>query len=334
MFYKTLKPIRDRLSYSKQLEQLLSYDIYQLIYKPLIDLLSGVKKENASIAVLVQAFLSRKIYYDNGFVYGVFSSRISKSLRDYGADYNKTKKAFKIELAKFPQDIRSAVSRGSMVEQQAVDQMRKKLQELSIQSITIPGTTDISKGTLSDLHEQFDKVTPSDLEIPIQMHQVQEEQLRKDYTDNIHLEINGLAQDAIQDLRYKVEEAIGQGVRAEKLKDILVSQHGVTANRAKFIARQETSLFVAKYRRVRYEDAGLNKYQWSTSNDSHVRHDHKELNGQIFSWDDPPITNKSTGARNNPGEDFGCRCIALPVVLQPGIKFKKGMTEGNLLEVT
>jgi uncharacterized protein with gpF-like domain len=38
------------------------------------------------------------------------------------------------------------------------------------------------------------------------------------------------------------------------------------------------------------------------------------LNGMKFSWTEPPITNKQTGARNNPGCDFGCRCLALPVI--------------------
>lgn len=314
MYIKILKPIRDKDAYSKQLERLLAYDLFQLIFKPLIDLLNIDNKENARPSVLIQAFVQRKIYYDNGFVYGTFNASISKALRDLGGSFNKTKKAFKMALAQFPPDIRASIARGSVVEQEAIDKMRKKSQELVSQNIVIPATEGISKSTLEDLHKQFEKLTPEDLEIPVQMNQAQEQQIRKDYTTNVSLEVQNLSQNTIEHLRYRVEDEVGKGTRAEKLKEILYSEYGVTANKAKFIARQETSLFVAKYRRVRYEDAGLNQYQWSTSGDDHVRNDHKALNGQIFSWDSPPITNRSTGSRNNPGEDFGCRCVALPVI--------------------
>ena len=44
-----------------------------------------------------------------------------------------------------------------------------------------------------------------------------------------------------------------------------------------------------------------------------VREMHKALAGKVFSWDDPPITNEK-GDRNNPGQDYGCRCYARPIV--------------------
>lgn len=388
MYLRKLQPIRDKDSYSKQLEKLLAYDLFHLIYKPLIDLLDtsssreneagrvqyrgytfklyredsfkqwhifrdsdltepvdgastvdrcknlvdgwvGYQKENAKPSVLIQAFLKRIIYFNEGFVYGKFNASISKALRDLGGTFNNTKKAFKIALGQFPPEVRDALARGSAMEQEAVDKMRKKLQELEKQAIVIPGADNIAGDTLDDLHKQFKKLTPADLEIPVEipveMHEARAKQIKDDYTDNIHLEINNLSQESIAALRQKVEEEVGMGTRAEKLKEILFSQYGVAANRAKFIARQETSLFVAKYREVRYTEAGVNKYQWSTSSDKRVRHDHKELNGRIFSFDSPPITDKATGARNNPGEDFGCRCVALPVIMQGG---------KNLLEVS
>ena len=71
---------------------------------------------------------------------------------------------------------------------------------------------------------------------------------------------------------------------------------------------------VSKYRQIRYEEVGIDNYIWSTSHDSRVRHDHRELQGKVFSFSNPPITDKATGARNNPGEDFGCRCVAIPVM--------------------
>lgn len=325
MYLRTLQPIRDYDKYSKDLKKILEYQLWISIYKPLIELLSPDVKHNAKLSVLIQAFIDRKIYFDSGFVYGSFSASISKALIELGGRFNNTKKAFKINLSQFPPEIRDALARGSMVEKEAINKMVRKVQELGNQNIVIPGTEEQSKNTLTDLHRQFEKVTPEDLEIPVALHDYKEEQMIRDYTTNIHRSIEDVSAEMTYRLRQRVQDAVGQGMRAEKLKQVLKVEYGIAANKAKFIARQETSLFTAQYRQIRYEDAGINEYQWSTSHDERVREDHKLLNGMIFRWDDPPITNRITGNKNNPGEDWGCRCVALPVIRQAG-------TGKNLLE--
>ena len=47
-------------------------------------------------------------------------------------------------------------------------------------------------------------------------------------------------------------------------------------------------------------------YEWRTRGDGRVRSSHRENDGQVFSWDNPPPT-------GHPGEDYGCRCRAIPV---------------------
>ncbi len=140
------------------------------------------------------------------------------------------------------------------------------------------------------------------------------EQLKDDYTENLDLYIQKWHDEQILRLRKKVSENVQQGFRAENLIADIQAEKKVSYNKAKFLAKQETSLMVSKYRQVRYEDAGINRYMWSTSRDQRVRHDHRELQGKIFRFDQPPVTDKNTGARNNPGEDFNCRCVAIPVL--------------------
>ena len=41
--------------------------------------------------------------------------------------------------------------------------------------------------------------------------------------------------------------------------------------------------------------------------DSHVRASHREREGQVFDWNNPPVG-------GNAGEDFGCRCTAEPSI--------------------
>ncbi|MDR1706162.1 MAG: hypothetical protein LBS19_15970 [Clostridiales bacterium] len=42
-----------------------------------------------------------------------------------------------------------------------------------------------------------------------------------------------------------------------------------------------------------------------------------ELNGKKFSWSDPPVVDGRSGRRCHPGQDYQCRCAALPVFNLP-----------------
>lgn len=108
----------------------------------------------------------------------------------------------------------------------------------------------------------------------------------------------------------KVESTIFRGVtRGQSLKDIregVQKNLKVSKNRAKLIARDQVASLNGELTKVRQQDAGVQKYRWSTSGDERVRDEHEQNNGKIFSWADPP----STG---HPGEDINCRCIAIPI---------------------
>src|SRR3990167_1807839 len=147
---------------------------------------------------------------------------------------------------------------------------------------------------------------PKDLEIPLDLDEATRKKIRDSYSDGINSYVRGWSDEAVDRLRNRVEEQVAQGFRADRMADILKAEYGVTESRAKLIARQETGTLVAKYRQTRYEAVGIKKYIWSTSLDERVRPDHRVLNCRIFSFDDPPITDRATGRRNNPGEDFRC----------------------------
>ena len=90
----------------------------------------------------------------------------------------------------------------------------------------------------------------------------------------------------------------------------------VSKDKARFLARNETSLLTAKYRQIRYEEIGIDKYEWSAVMDKRTRHLHKELNGKIFDFRNPPIIDAHTGQRGNPGETYNCRCLSIPIIPQ------------------
>lgn len=88
-------------------------------------------------------------------------------------------------------------------------------------------------------------------------------------------------------------------------------QYGMDKRHARLIARDQTAKLNASITQQQHKDAGVSKYEWSTSGDGRVRKSHKRLNGKIFSWNNPPETDG--GRRCHPGEDYQCRCCALPV---------------------
>lgn len=58
-------------------------------------------------------------------------------------------------------------------------------------------------------------------------------------------------------------------------------------------------------------DAGVSKYEWSGVMDRRERKSHRELEGKIISWDNPPDV--GNGRKCHPGQDYQCRCCAIPV---------------------
>lgn len=83
---------------------------------------------------------------------------------------------------------------------------------------------------------------------------------------------------------------------------------GVTENRAKLIARDQTSKLNSAITQQRQLNLGITEYIWITSGDERVRESHRSKNGKTFKWSEPPA---DTG---HPGNDIQCRCIAQPII--------------------
>lgn len=90
-------------------------------------------------------------------------------------------------------------------------------------------------------------------------------------------------------------------------------EYNKAKSHAQFIARDQISKLNAQVTREQQSDAGVTEYVWRTVADSRVRSSHKQLNNKRFKYNDPPVVDEKTGRRANPGEDYQCRCVALPV---------------------
>jgi len=108
------------------------------------------------------------------------------------------------------------------------------------------------------------------------------------------------------------------GLRPSAMVDQLQKQFKITKNRAKLIARDQTSKANGELSKQRQEDTGFKYFKWSDSDDSRVRDRHEFLANQdigfgkgIYLWSKPP--KDENGETVIPGSPINCRCTAIPV---------------------
>ena len=130
--------------------------------------------------------------------------------------------------------------------------------------------------------------------------------------ENVSL-ISSLADRLHADVFATVREHTQKGTRVETLGRLIAERYSVSRSRANTIASDQVLKANGDLTRQRHAAAGVTRYAWSTSRDEKVRDMHAALEGRIFSWDDPPVTNER-GERNHPGGDILCRCNAIPVL--------------------
>lgn len=312
-----LKPIYDHDRYSAPIARAIFAVLFAEIFKPLFEILNIPEgRANAPTTKLAAALRGGRLQYVDGFFIGPLNAGISKELRGLGARYNKTRKAYTLERSALPQDIVIAISEGNILAKDQLNKVQDFLYAIEGRKLKMPDLEPYFVDTLAGLSKQFQsttkKITAREFEIPLDPRLADE--LKEAYTINLEKYIQNWQDEQILRLRQKVARNVEKGFRSENLVFDIISERGVSLRKAQFLARQETSLMVSKYREIRYEDIGVRRYMWSTSRDSRVRHDHRELQGEIFRFDQPPVTDQATMARNNPGEDYNCRCVAIPVL--------------------
>ena len=307
---KYLPPMIMREAYWKSLEKEIIELLTEYIYRPLMKLAADEIRN--AVNPLIDAIQHGDVWYSNGVFYGTFNAKITRELRLLGAKYRHGE--WHLPLSKMPSQVSLAIS----YSRNRQDKIRKNvdgfLKEFNPDYIKLDPTT--YQKTIDKMDKNFALTMTGldDLGIKAKTTPEMKKIIAEQWTNNLNLYIKDWAQETIVDLRDRLQPAILGGGRAKSLEAHISESYGVSRAKAKFLARQETGLLMAKYTKNRYKDAGIQKYRWGGANDSRERPDHKKLNGKIFMFDSPPVTDHRTGARNNPGEDFGCRCTAIPII--------------------
>ncbi|MCD8397550.1 MAG: minor capsid protein [Lachnospiraceae bacterium] len=146
------------------------------------------------------------------------------------------------------------------------------------------------------------------------------EQALKQWVSENVLKIKTIPQDTLGSLEKIILDGYQNGTSLRQMQRDIQNEYNISKRNAELLARDQVATLNASITKMQQTDAGVKKYKWSTSKDSRVRDCHRELHGKIISWDDPPemwyMTKKGkvyTGRHCNPGEDYACRCVAIPI---------------------
>lgn len=317
---KVLPGLYHKDEYTEAVERdILPY--FEELFAPLFEILKkgGLVRENASASALRSALESGRVWYADGVFSGEFSAAISRELRSLGATF--VDSTFHLVSSKVSLELRGVLAASKAKADALHHEILNVLNAMGINAaVAATGITFAKAADLiaSDLQRQFlasvARVDEGSLAVPAQMTPGVEAAMREKLTYNTDIEIKNFTAEEIADLRMKVQQNLFAGGRPDRLEGLIQAEYGVTKRKARFIAENETSLAVSKFREERYRELGSREYVWSTSHDSKVRHDHKLLDGRSFFWDTPPVVDIPSGRRRNPGEDYNCRCVALPVI--------------------
>lgn len=139
--------------------------------------------------------------------------------------------------------------------------------------------------------------------------------------ENIGL-IKSIPDEYMQKITGTVMRAITSGGNIQLLQKTLSKYEGITERRVKNIADDQTRKAYNSINAQRMMDVGVKKFMWIHSGGGQKpRQEHIELNGKIFSFDDPPIIDSKTGERGLPSVLVNCACTLKPIFefeLEPG----------------
>lgn len=323
---KLLKPIKESTEDFEKVEKKIIELFKEQIYFPLLKELDYTRTTlmNAKRTALTEALHGGRITFYHGQFSGRLNAAISRELKAIGAKWDRRQGVFKIPFADLPIDVKNVVAASETRFQQKVAGIDQKLAQMLPEEIA--DKLKVEKyfdTTLWKTDREF-KQTVKDITLAENLTPAARKTIATEWQNNMKLWIKDWTQKEIKSLRKEIRKSVFTGNRYESMIGLIQKSYGVSQNKAKFLARQETSLLMAKFKETRYTAAGVNEYKWGCVKMPHqqkgskylpgqVRYDHGILEGKIFRWDNPPVTDDK-GSRNNPGQDYNCRCFAIPVV--------------------
>jgi SPP1 gp7 family putative phage head morphogenesis protein len=100
----------------------------------------------------------------------------------------------------------------------------------------------------------------------------------------------------------------GQDFREDGILDWFRDLIGKRSGQAARESDQEAHEADVETAQARSEKLGISRYKWISSRDERTRKRHLDMDGNVYSWDDPPEADP--GQYYHPGKRNNCRCTA------------------------
>lgn len=332
-----LKSFELKEKYVRLIEKAMFGYLWQGVYKPIFDVLK-IKPAINSIDTLITALKENRIYYVKelqGFksTSERFTNAQSLEFERLGAKYNKFQKIWKLPFDKIPSDLLVAMSENQMLNEQKIKFIQSYIGELQQNMPLIIDNMVFNKEVVKILDDAGNEIHKTVRHINIiepELTEKQKQEIAQAYTNNIQqYMIKDFADEKIPKMRAMIQQAVLNGYRLDTVEDIIKKNFREVANKARFLAFQETNILMAEYKRVTYQAMGFEKFIWQTRADSRVRDLHKHLNGTVWRYDDPPVIDERTGQKGLPGETYNCYSKDTEVMTDTGFKLIKDVKVGE-----
>ena len=132
--------------------------------------------------------------------------------------------------------------------------------------------------------------------------------------ENVSL-IQSIPKEALNEMHNIVSQGFKTGRTMTSMVWDIRNTYNVKKSSARLLARDQLGKLNSKLAQQQQTDAGVQEYTWRTAGDGRVRDAHRNLNRKRFRWDQPPVVSEpgKPERRCHPGEDYQCRCVAIPV---------------------
>jgi uncharacterized protein with gpF-like domain len=331
------------------IEEKLSKYFYEVYFKPLIELFNEPLYNSKND--VINALRQGKITMQDGKISGTFNIKMSKELSKF-ATFNRHEKVWKIKNRSLvPSDVLSAAVTANQKASALGDRLKGKLREIAAKSKDRLKAVSFN---IDKASREMDKVLGEErykLGIEYIPNEAIRQRLVEQYNKNMKLSIVNENKPTdcwdtvqVERLRDMISQSAYDGYNRQKMIEAIQSEFETSKSKARFLARQETSLFMSTLRDERYIDAGIEIYQWLGSNDirevgnpaglypkGNIGHgNHWALNRKYCRFDNDDVYADSLDdVKNNkwklrsqigapstkPGIQFLCRCVAKGIII-------------------
>jgi SPP1 gp7 family putative phage head morphogenesis protein len=129
--------------------------------------------------------------------------------------------------------------------------------------------------------------------------------------------IKMIPQQYLQEVGGAVARSVSTGNGMQDLVPFLDAKYGQNIRHARLVAHDQTRKAFTNISTARLKAAGVKKFEWRHSHGGRTpRKLHEELNGKVFSYDDPPYIGDMYGQKvyGLPSTLPNCRCFPKPII--------------------